>query len=259
MNHDRDMPEKALPESRSVAGAGGGDDNWRGPWLPTASGGKWYLLFPDPADVRICDIAAGLARTCRYGGQISPEIDMLSVSEHSVRMTWHAIDRKIAVTREDALEILLHDSPESYIREIPSPLKRMLPGYKEIEARSEAAIRQAFGLTGEVPAFVKELDRAIVLDERDFAIVDATQDWEADRRGIARLGVKHQGWGPREAMRQFLETYLECENMPSRNVGNTADQRNQEEIAAAIALLDRLHALEEDVPYSPGGQVLAAE
>lgn len=220
-------------------------DTVRGPWLPTASGGRWYLLFPDAADVRIGDIAAGLARTCRYGGQIRPEIEMLSVSEHSVRMTWDAIDRKLAVTREDALEVLLHDAPESYIREIPSPLKAMLPGYKEIEARNEAAIREAYWLTGEPPGFVKALDRSIVLDERDFAIVNPTRDWEADRRGIPRLGVEHEGWGPREAMEKFLQAYLECENLPSRNPG----QATHPDVEAASALLDELRGRDRTSRY----------
>jgi hypothetical protein len=39
-----------------------------GDWIATYSGGKWYILDPDPADVRIEDIAHALSLVCRYGG-----------------------------------------------------------------------------------------------------------------------------------------------------------------------------------------------
>lgn len=187
----------------------------RGPYIPTASGGKWYFLDPDPADVYIDDIAAGLSRLCRYSGQIADDIEMLSVAEHSTLMTEFAIEEGLVTTREEALEVHLHDAPEAYLGEMTSPLKLLMPDYKTIEEVNAGVIRQAFRLPARPePAFIKRLDRRIVLDERDAAINWSGEPWAADRMGLERLGVTVEGWSPRWARRRFLEAYERCERLP---------------------------------------------
>ena len=44
----------------------------RGDWMRTRSGGRFYPADPRPEEVKILDIASGLAKECRYGGQLPP-------------------------------------------------------------------------------------------------------------------------------------------------------------------------------------------
>lgn len=198
--------------------AASGPDPARGPWIPTSTGRCWRLLDPSPEEVDIRDIAAGLAAACRYAGQLRDGA-FLSVAEHSWAMLDHALDQGLVRCREDALEILLHDASEAYLGDIATPLKAMLPEFRRIEEVNQAAIRAAFGLEGPEPAFVKDLDLRIVLDERrHFVQYDPARPWPIDAAGLQPLGVQMTGHLPAAAAACFLEAYRECERMPSRKM-----------------------------------------
>ena len=112
-------------------------------------------MNPSPDDVHIVDIATALSRECRYAGHAS---HFYSVAQHSVLCSR-------IVPPELAIEALLHDAAEAYIKDIPTPLKRQLPDYKEIEARFDWVIRVHFGLP-EIPSpAVKEADNILLVTE----------------------------------------------------------------------------------------------
>ena len=102
--------------------------------LTTWSGRQIDFVDPSPDDVHIVDIATALSRECRYAGHAS---HFYSVAQHSVLCSR-------IVLPELAIEALLHDAAEAYIKDIPTPLKRQLPDYKEIEARFDWVIRVHF-------------------------------------------------------------------------------------------------------------------
>lgn len=81
--HDFRGPAVSFPEKKGTRMTDGFD----GAWLATASGGMWSIEDPREDQVHLRDIAAGLSRTCRYGGQISEGAEFYSVAEHSVIMT----------------------------------------------------------------------------------------------------------------------------------------------------------------------------
>ena len=123
--------------------------------LTTWSGRQIDFVNPSPDDVHIVDIATALSRECRYAGHAS---HFFSVAQHSVLCSR-------IVLPELAIEALLHDAAEAYIKDIPTPLKRQLPDYKEIEARFDWAIRVHFGLP-EIPSpAVKEADNILLVTE----------------------------------------------------------------------------------------------
>jgi uncharacterized protein len=218
----------------------------RGAWLATSTGGKWSILDPHPADVRIEDIAGGLARTCRYAGQIRPDVPFYSVSEHSVLMADWAIDQGLVATREDALAILLHDAAEAFYGDIPTPLKEMMPNYREMEDRGQAAIMAAFGLRPELlsisKAEIKLIDRRIRMDEREALILepalsDGTRaSWDA-KGPVETLGVEVRALGPMEAQALFLEGFERCCALPAADPFCT---RAATQLERARDLLDRL-------------------
>lgn len=200
----------------------------RGAWLATATGGFWSIESPHPADVDASSIFVGLARVCRYAGQIDPDREFYSVAEHSVLMTQWAIDKGIVTYREDALAILLHDAAESFFGDMPTPLKALLPAYKEIEDRAQTVIMEAFGLAdGSVEitkAQIKELDIRVRLDERLALIREPALSeglnilWMGDHESHRPLDVRVRGLWPGRAREEMLELFDQIvTRMPARN------------------------------------------
>jgi uncharacterized protein len=118
--------------------------------ITTFSGIRFWPLLPNPADIRIEDIAHALAHQCRFGGHAR---EFYSVAEHSVRVSRLCLP-------EDALWGLLHDASEAYLVDLPRPLK-LLPefaAYREAERRLQRAVAVRFGLPEGQPATVTEAD-----------------------------------------------------------------------------------------------------
>ncbi len=91
-------------------------------------------------EVRIEDIMDGLAKICRYNGQINR---FYSVAEHSVLVSRYA---EIIGDQEAALPGLMHDAHEAYTGDIPSPHKVMEPAFARFEKGYEVVVREALGL-----------------------------------------------------------------------------------------------------------------
>lgn len=200
----------------------------RGAWLATATGGFWSINDPHPADVDAASIFVGLSRVCRYAGQVDPDREFYSVAEHSMLMTRWAIDKGVVTHREDALAILLHDAAEAFFGDMPTPMKALLPGYKEMEERSQAVIMEAFGLAdGGVEitkAKIKELDIRVRLDERLALIREPALSeginvlWMGDHESHRPLEVHVRGLWPTRAREEMLELFDEIvTRMPARN------------------------------------------
>ncbi|KRQ11906.1 phosphohydrolase [Bradyrhizobium pachyrhizi] len=167
----------------------------KGDWMQTFSGLQFWPLDPRANEVRIQDIAAGLSKLCRYGGQ---SLRFYSVAEHCVHMANHAPD-------ELKLAALLHDASEAYLCDIIRPIKPFLSNYLEIEAGLERVIAQRFGLSHPWPAEVKRLDTAILADERDQAMAPPPVAWSQTTE--PPLGVTLQFWAPEVAQVEFLVAF----------------------------------------------------
>lgn len=193
----------------------------RGPWAATSRGQVWSIFDPHPAEVSLEDISAGLARSCRYSGQISRKFEMYCVSEHSVLMTEWAIENKVVKTWEEAMMFLLHDGSESIYGDMITPMKKQMPEFRAAEDFAQAVIQEAFGLRmheiGITKADIKNIDVRIRLDERMALINEPASslgirmEWEGDN-SLTPLGVEIRGLLPRAAQDAFLECFLEiCE------------------------------------------------
>ena len=135
------------------------------PFIVTASGRKWPLLDPEPADVCFRDIAEMLARTARYGG--ATEGAPYSVAQHCVEGLKHCPD-------EVKPYFLLHDAHEAYIGDLTTPLQWALchaaaeeandttlaitipiRALRRLKAAADAAIHAAAGLAWPVPVQIE--------------------------------------------------------------------------------------------------------
>jgi len=167
-------------------------------WILTSSGRHFSYLDPRPEDIHILDIAQGLSNECRYAGHSR---SFYSVAQHA----WLASQ---IVPREFALEALLHDAAEAYCKDIPRPLKDLLPDYREIEARIDATVRATFGLPANKSVAVRHADLALLATERRDLMPADGAPWKL-LEGIEPLPRKITGMLPGRALGVFVRRYIE--------------------------------------------------
>ena len=125
------------------------------------SGKYLNLAKPEPTDIFLIDIAVGLARECRWGNHSRR---FYSVAEHSIECMLHA---ELAEPGNDllAFQCLMHDAHEAYLGDIPTPLKDLIPQYKEVAARVQHAINVRMGMNFGVSLMVKDIDEKVLREE----------------------------------------------------------------------------------------------
>lgn len=182
-------------------------------YIRTFSGKQFWPLDPRPEDVDIHDIAHALAYKCRYGGHANRHY---SVAEHSVRMA------RVA-SEANKFAALMHDAGEAYLPDVARPVKKILPGFLEVEARVDRAIAEALRVRYPWPAEVHQLDAAILTDEMRTLLPYG--DWDGARWGaedgrtepiVWRYGAAPLfsmaladtfGWNQKAAEAAFLDMY----------------------------------------------------
>lgn len=165
-------------------------------WILTRSGKHFDFVDPQPDQIDILDIAWGLSKECRFAGQC---YGFYSVAQHSVLVS-------NIVPAELALEALLHDAAEAYCKDIPMPLKALLPDYKRIEQRVDRAIRATFGLPMECSPEVKRADLILLATERRDLMPPDPEPW-AILQGITPLEAPIQPLRTMTALDRFLDSY----------------------------------------------------
>lgn len=118
---------------------------------------NWFdFVNPTPDMIDINDIAHALSHICRYTGHTHK---FYSVAQHSVM-----ISRMLP--REYALEGLLHDAAETYMGDVNTPLKSLLPKYRAFENKILKVVADKFKLQFPFPDCVNEADHKMYGYER---------------------------------------------------------------------------------------------
>lgn len=138
---------------------------------------------------------------CRYGGHCRK---FYSVAEHSVYVSY-------CVSPASALWGLIHDAAEAFLVDVPRPVKKMLPLYREIEYRLLLCVAERFGLPAEMPDEVKRVDNGILHVEREQLLAPSLMEWGDPQAGPStRLPlITVVGHTPQAARRLFLYRYTE--------------------------------------------------
>jgi 5'-deoxynucleotidase YfbR-like HD superfamily hydrolase len=167
-------------------------------WILTHTGKHLDLLDPQPDQIDLTDIAHGLSHECRFSGQCRT---FYSVAQHSV-----LVSRLVHV--DIAFEALLHDATEAYLKDIPSPLKDLLPDYRIIEARLSEVIRSHFELPAHIhPAIQKADVVALITEARDLMPEEASA-W-ASVYDVVPLAERILPLNPADAKALFNERALQ--------------------------------------------------
>lgn len=171
----------------------------RNPYIRTYTGRKVYMLNPRPEDIDIQDIAISLSRECRFGNHTK---EFYSVAQHCLVSSYCSDD---VLT---SLVLLLHDSTEGYVRDIPRPLKILLPVYQRIEKRFEDAIYSRFGISNtdiaKVKKAVKVIDMRLCITEA-YRFMDHPEDHIP--AGYAPYEIQIEPLSSNEAHELFIARY----------------------------------------------------
>lgn len=137
----------------------------RGNTIRLISGLYLDLSDPRPEHFTFADIAGGLSKICRFGGQIDR---FYSVAQHSVLCA--RVAETAGCSSDEQIACLLHDAAEAFVGDMVRPLKELIPGFKAVEDRLFAVIWSKYMgrvAWGSVASVVKQIDNSMLFAERD--------------------------------------------------------------------------------------------
>lgn len=127
-------------------------------WIKTYDGNKFDYLNPDLESVSLIDISHSLSKEQRFGSHLEKS---WTVGQHVMLV------RKLVLlaggSKEQSFIALHHDDAEAFMKDMPTPLKQLLPDYHKIYERVENAISKKFQVQiNPLDKFVKENDSLAV-------------------------------------------------------------------------------------------------
>lgn len=129
-----------------------------------------YINVFDPKPEMLCieDIAHGLAHQPRFAGHLNKHY---SVAQHSILAAKRA-------SKKNKLAALLHDGTESYMLDMPTPIKAMLPDYKIAENKLMAVIAEKYGFEFPFDPEIKIIDKYLVNLEWEMLVVNNDKNFK---------------------------------------------------------------------------------
>lgn len=172
-------------------------------FLRTYTGGKFHPFDPKPDEVSILDIAHALSQQCRFSGHTKK---FYSVAQHSVLVARQIINWDSRF----ALKGLLHDAPEAYLIDLPTPIKYNVSftnEWKTLDMKISEAIHYAFGIAFfSGTRYIKQIDhRMLLTEQRDLMIgAEPGEAKDADGLPVEPFDFKIEPWTSERAEEEFL-------------------------------------------------------
>lgn len=121
--------------------------------IRTYNGNRFYLFSNDTSAIQLTDITRALSHTSRFSGMTSR---FYSVAEHSI-LVGHLVALRTG-NPNTVLQALMHDAPEAYLTDIPSPFKGALQNYRDLEDGVWKRIATKYNLAVGMAPLVKTMD-----------------------------------------------------------------------------------------------------
>ncbi len=157
--------------------------------IRTFTGQYFSYVEMNPDTIKIEDIAHALSNIPRWMGHTNV---FYSVAQHCC---WC---HDALIEPDEAFERLMHDATEAYLGDCPSPLKSLLPSYKEIEHQLSIVIAKKFGYNYPYSVQTKLTDKAALEFE-----------WEN-----IRMKDQIEYWSPDRAKQEFLDRFYKYVAIP---------------------------------------------
>ncbi len=166
------------------------------------SGGMFDYHNPGKSSISIEDIARPLANNCRFAGHLPRHY---SIAQHAVN-----VSRLVPAGFE--FTGLMHDTSEAFTNDITTPLKQVIPGFKDLETSIETEMSRQFRFQFPLPDCVKLADLQMLLLEkeeikRDFnhwAVLDGVTVTPEERARVCLDPLT-----PDQAYHLFMERFYE--------------------------------------------------
>jgi hypothetical protein len=192
-----------------------GPDDRRGGWIQTYSGGRFWPMDPRIEDVRVEDVAHHLSMKARFSGAC---IRMLSVAQHGVELSALVGDDLV-----DQYAALHHDNTETFLPDVPTPVKPYIPFFRMLESAHEhAVVVGAFGVDPAALKRIKPFDKRIVADEALSLMRPSHHQWKTRPEP---LGIRISAWSSEEAEERFLARHYELSRLLGKETQGDPAQR----------------------------------
>lgn len=147
-----------------------------GATIRVASAGYFDYVDPKPDQFRFYDIALGLSREGRYANQT---LYHYTVAMHLLNCL--EVAKRDNVDDDTKRALLMHDAAEAFYRDLPKPLKIILPEYSVLENRGQRVICEKYGVKTDDVAinhYVKQVDREMLIAEKTELFTYDGQKWQ---------------------------------------------------------------------------------
>lgn len=159
--------------------------------------GKQFVnvLDPDPRTILIEDIAWSLAGQCRFNSHLPYHY---SVAQHCILASY-------LVSKENALQALMHDASEAYLTDVAKPVKNCLTNYQDIEEYMMSAIALKFDIGWPLHDEVHFIDRLLL--EMEYNVVMLGIPYSHPHLGPDAHVIDMGGWDRDTAYVTFLQRF----------------------------------------------------
>lgn len=154
--------------------------------IRTVSGRYVNVFKPTPEMFCIEDIAHALANEPRFGGHLR---HAYTVGQHCIAMCKDVS----LMTDMERFTALMHDCTEAYLKDMPKPIKQMLPDYLELENNLANFLADLFEFQNPLPVNVKHLDQRILEAEWSEVMIHE-RDIKADPKETAAVFLSLFDW-----------------------------------------------------------------
>jgi len=167
-------------------------------WILTRTGRRVDLLDPSASMIEPADIAQSLSMQCRFNGHTRA---FYSVAQHCYLVA-------DLVPEQYQLQALLHDATEAYVGDLVSPLKAVLPEYRQIESRIWHAICHRFDIEPDAPPCIHDADLIALATERRDLMPDHPDPW-ACLVGTQPAAFRIRPWTQPEAAQFYFDRLMQ--------------------------------------------------
>lgn len=170
-------------------------------FIRTYSRQEFHFLRPEDWNFDVMDLAVHLSRTPRFLAHTKPEA--YNNADHSLRVMR-------LVPPRYRFPALVHEIAELGMGDMPSPLKRLVPGYKRHQRRIEAALFPKLGINYPLHHCIKDAD-LVLLKAEHRQLMDGDEYVDAEMPGVLEYQERIEPMDEHTARSEFLETFAKLQ------------------------------------------------